>query len=267
MRSGEAKAKAEAEFHNIAYQAGIRKSISPAYELMADCSRFYRNFLKARCENQSILEFGCGENSVAPFLMKNGAQRVVGIDISDVAVHIANQGRAGFEGGERVQYRVMNAESLDYDDNTFDLVCGIAILHHLDLTKAYSEISRTLRPGGAAIFLEPLAYNPAINLYRRFTPQLRTEDEHPLTMAEIGMAGQYFERVESEYFNLFSLAAVPCARTRIFPHLRHVLGGLDRDVFSAAPFMRRYAWTASMALSNPRNKAASPDKSVDGGRQ
>lgn len=35
----------------------------------------------------------------------------------------------------QIAYRVMDAEQLTVPDNTFDLVCGVAILHHLDLDK------------------------------------------------------------------------------------------------------------------------------------
>jgi len=50
----------------------------------------------------------------------------------------------------------MNAEELKFADDYFDIVCGGAILHHLDLNKALSEIARVLKPDGKAIFVEPL---------------------------------------------------------------------------------------------------------------
>jgi SAM-dependent methyltransferase len=146
----------------------------------------------------------------------------------------------------------MNAEELTFADESFDLVCGVAILHHLDLERAYSAIARVLGPGGSAIFLEPLAHNPAINLYRRATPHLRTVDEHPLFMRDIRMAEAYFGRVEAEYFNLFSMGAMAFSRTPAFRTARRALQAFDRVVFSALPPLRRYAWTASLVLGAPR---------------
>ena len=46
-----------------------------------------------------------------------------------------------------------DAERLPFDDNSFDLVLGHAVLHHLpDLDRAFSEFNRVLRPGGTLFF-------------------------------------------------------------------------------------------------------------------
>lgn len=52
------------------------------------------------------------------------------------------------------------AESLPFDDESFDLVLGHAVLHHIpDLERAASEMLRVLRPGGTAAFCgEPSLY-------------------------------------------------------------------------------------------------------------
>ncbi len=44
-------------------------------------------------------------------------------------------------------------------------VLGKQILHHLDMTQAVPEIARVLRPGGRAVFLEPLIHNPLLEGY------------------------------------------------------------------------------------------------------
>jgi SAM-dependent methyltransferase len=254
MRSAELRAKAEAEFHDSAYQEGTRRSASHFYELIDNCSRDYRGFLKERCAGKRVLEYGCGENSVAPLLVASGAESFVGIDISEVAVVGARASQVPKKGP--VQYFVMNAEALEFEDSSFDLICGIAILHHLDLEKAFSQIARTLRPGGAAIFIEPLAYNPAINLYRRLTPRLRTEDEHPLKMSDLRMAETYFGGVATRYYNLFSLLALVCSGTRAFSPVRRFLNTVDEWMFARFPFLRRYAWSVSLVLTCPRKPLA-----------
>jgi ubiquinone/menaquinone biosynthesis C-methylase UbiE len=64
----------------------------------------------------------------------------------------------------------MNAEATTFPDNSFDLICGSSILHHLNLDKACAEIRRILRPDGGAVFIEPLGHNPLINMFRKLTP-------------------------------------------------------------------------------------------------
>jgi SAM-dependent methyltransferase len=52
-----------------------------------------------------------------------------------------------------VQTLQADAESLPFADESFDLVIGHAILHHLpDLDRAFAEFRRVLRPGGRIVF-------------------------------------------------------------------------------------------------------------------
>jgi SAM-dependent methyltransferase len=52
------------------------------------------------------------------------------------------------------------AELLPFEDSSFDLVFGHAVLHHIpNLARAFSEFRRVLRPGGTIVFCgEPSRY-------------------------------------------------------------------------------------------------------------
>jgi ubiquinone/menaquinone biosynthesis C-methylase UbiE len=62
--------------------------------------------------------------------------------------------------GLEVETVETEAEVLPFDDESFDLVFGHAVLHHIpDLERALSEFKRVLRPGGAIAFAgEPSRY-------------------------------------------------------------------------------------------------------------
>ena len=152
----------------------------------------------------------------------------------------SSRGGDGRLGGlvDQIDFRVMDAERLDFPDRTFDLV-PVAVLHHLDLSLAYPGVARVLRPGGSAIFVEPLGHNPLINAYRRRTPSLRTVDEHPLLLADLEQAREQFRAVDARYFHLSSLAAIPIRRRQRF---RSIVAGcerLDRGLFRMAPGLHR----------------------------
>ena len=55
---------------------------------------------------------------------------------------------------------VSEAESLPFEDESFDVVLGHAVLHHIPhLDRAFSEFFRVLRPGGSIVFCgEPSRY-------------------------------------------------------------------------------------------------------------
>jgi ubiquinone/menaquinone biosynthesis C-methylase UbiE len=62
--------------------------------------------------------------------------------------------------GLEVETQATDAERLAFEDESFDLVFGHAVLHHLpDLPAALAEFSRVLRPGGTLAFCgEPSRY-------------------------------------------------------------------------------------------------------------
>ena len=60
------------------------------------------------------------------------------------------------------EFLVDDAMNMNYDDNTFDVVFGSSVLHHLDMQKAMVELFRVLKPGGRLVFAEPNMINPQI---------------------------------------------------------------------------------------------------------
>ena len=98
------------------------------------------------------LELGCGTG----FFLLNLKQAGV-LDeghVTDIARAwsrrpSATPSRSGFT----VEGRVADAETLPYDDATFDLVVGHAVLHHIpDVELALREVLRVLKPGGRFVF-------------------------------------------------------------------------------------------------------------------
>jgi SAM-dependent methyltransferase len=242
----------EQEFHDRVFEQHSRRVLHPYYSVVGASRVLYEELLQARGAGRDVLEYGCGPGSYAFFLADLGAS-VLGIDISTTAIEQAQA--AAREGGhDNVEFRQLNAESLDLPDASFDLVCGTGILHHLDLSRAYSEIARTLRPGGSAVFIEPLGHNPLINRFRRRTPALRTVDEHPLRVNDFELARSYFDQVEWRAFHLLSLGAIPLRRLPGFPALVRGLDAADRLLFRLVPPLEKHGWQAVLDFAGPRKQ-------------
>jgi SAM-dependent methyltransferase len=245
--------EAEREFHNRKFgEAQEHGAPDAIYELPRVAYRYFEAEVAPRARGAKVLEYGCGDSSYALKLNRWGAD-VTAIDISDEAIEETRKLMAEHGFLNRTTLLRMNAEELDFPDESFDLVIGRAILHHLDLDKSYAAIARVLRPGGAAIFLEPLAHNALINLYRRMTPHLRTEDEHPLKMRDIRLARAHFGSVRVRYFTLLSMGALAAAKApRLFEGAVKALDRADHALFKVAPFAGRWAWTAAMVMEKAR---------------
>ncbi|MBV9846286.1 MAG: class I SAM-dependent methyltransferase [Kutzneria sp.] len=98
------------------------------------------------------LELGSGTGFFLLNLMQGG---VIGrgsvTDLSPGMVEVALRNAAQL--GLDVDGRVADAERIPYDDDTFDLVVGHAVLHHIpDVPAAMREVLRVLKPGGRFVF-------------------------------------------------------------------------------------------------------------------
>ncbi len=108
---------------------------------------------------------------------------------------------------------------------------ALQFVHHLDLNTAYSELSRVLKPDGKLLFKEPLGHNILINLFRRITRNLRTEDEHPFLMKDISLLDKYFDSKKFTYFFLTSLLAVIFRNKKSFKKISYLLNKIDKKLF------------------------------------
>jgi SAM-dependent methyltransferase len=110
------------------------------------------------------LEIGAGTGYFTLNLMRAGVIRSgVASDISPGMLQaLASSAR---ELGLSVETAACEASALPFEDGSFDLVFGHAVLHHLpDLAGAFREFRRVLRPGGLVAFCgEPSRYGDRLS--------------------------------------------------------------------------------------------------------
>jgi ubiquinone/menaquinone biosynthesis C-methylase UbiE len=102
-----------------------------------------------------VLELGMGSGT---FTGELGAA-FPGLLAIDVSPELARKARERFPA---VRVALMDAHRLALGDASIDAVVGCSVLHHLDWERAFHEIARVLRPGGALRFSEPNLANPQI---------------------------------------------------------------------------------------------------------
>jgi len=105
------------------------------------------------------LEIGSGTGYFSLNLAQMGViERLTATDISPGMLDRLST--TATELGLDAETAVTEAEELPFEDESFDLVFGHAVLHHIpDLERAFAEFRRVLRPGGAIAFCgEPSRY-------------------------------------------------------------------------------------------------------------
>jgi SAM-dependent methyltransferase len=99
------------------------------------------------------LEIGAGTGYFTLNLLRAGI--VEEAVATDVSARMLSTLRGSAERlGASVETVECDAESLPFDDDSFDIVYGHAVLHHIpDLTRAFAEFRRVLAPGGVVAFM------------------------------------------------------------------------------------------------------------------
>lgn len=208
-----------------------------------------------------VLDYGCGGGWSTEALCGRGAH-VIGFDLA--LTRLAEARSHLPTGGDGLTAGLVQcaAEQLPFPTGAFDAVFGKQILHHLDLQTAVPEIVRILRPGGKAVFLEPLIHNPLLQAYRRLTPRFRSPTERALSMANLEEIAGHFERWAHREFCLFSvLPALAAAltvgrpskqresrRARRLARLRIWLEKVDATLIAVSPWFGRYYWETVVTL-------------------
>jgi len=206
----------------------------------------------------SLLDLGSGCGEAAVYFAKRGAH-VTAVDLSSDMLDLVQ--RVAKAHGVSLATAQMSADELKFPDATFDVVYAANLLHHVDIPKCLDEIHRVLKPGGRVVSWDPIKHNPLIKVYRRLATSVRTPDEHPLVMRDLGLFRKRFSTVQYDAFwfttlwlflRFFLIERVSPSKERYWkkiiteadrlaPTYRR-LEKIDRWVLRRLPFLRRYCW-------------------------
>ena len=193
----------------------------------------YAYHLVGNIKGKRVLDFGCGNGSNSLLLARRGAS-VCGIDISHDLLAIARERLGRADTPLQPLFLVASAHDLPFESESFDLVFGIAILHHLDLRLVSAEVHRVLKPGGRAIFQEPVRNSKLIEFGRRLLPARDDVSpfEHPLTNAQLEEFGSRFQKGAARAFTL--------PHIRLARHLGWFKNNVDALYRTDATLLKRY---------------------------
>jgi 2-polyprenyl-6-hydroxyphenyl methylase/3-demethylubiquinone-9 3-methyltransferase len=104
--------------------------------------------LETISDHSAVLDIGCGAGFLCNALAKAG-HTVTGIDLSEKSLEVAKR----YDTTQSVQYLTANAYSLPFPNQSFDVVCAMDVLEHIEEPHLLiAEASRVLKPGGLFFF-------------------------------------------------------------------------------------------------------------------
>lgn len=117
---------------------------------------------------EMALEIGSGTGRVTRQLRRSldANAKLIASDLSEDMLNVARKELKGLD----IEWQIIDAQSLPFEDNTFDLVVScFAWMFVEDKAKAYSEVYRTLKPGGLFLLAtwDSLESNGASEVFRK----------------------------------------------------------------------------------------------------
>ena len=103
-----------------------------------------------------ILDVGTGNGNFIKIIasLTDEFEEIIGIDEMEVAVSTSSK---NFE-DDRISFQLMNGYKMNFEDDSFDMVCLSNTLHHLeDVNGLFKEMERVLKPGGIILINEMIA--------------------------------------------------------------------------------------------------------------
>jgi ubiquinone/menaquinone biosynthesis C-methylase UbiE len=214
----------------------------------------------------TVLECGCGTGRLTELLAKRAA-KVYGFDISPDCVN-ATKRRAELYGINNLELCACSMEEMPYEPESFDIVTGFFILHHLaDLEVGIQRVAYVLKPGGVAVFAETSARNRILMFCRdhlagRFgIPKIGTPDEHPLTREHLNeIAASFPGDAETLYphFRFFGKFYFQIMRRlgmrKVNSRTERCCEGIDRLLQRCFPFLTKYSYVLIVKLTKATEK-------------
>ncbi len=195
-------------------------------------------------KGKRVLDVGCGTGSLAFYLAQEGAN-VMGIDLSSNLIEHCKEKSKIL--GLSIEFKVMNAQIPDFEEESFDIILGSRIIHHLpDISLFFNKCKGLLKKKGFIVFIEPLKKNPIVEINRKFfAPKERTIHEHPLFISDIINTGKIFGNLEHYEFFLLSPLAMYFNRfinkPYIFKIAYKVFNLIEKPLYRIK-FLKEYCW-------------------------
>lgn len=216
-------------------------------------------FSEKDLRNKTILDYGCGARALSMFFLADSGAQITGVDLSPESIKKAKAIAEARELKDIVSFEIGNCEKLRFDTGYFDFIFSSGTLSCLDLTSAFTELSRVLKPDGYAVIVDTLGSNPVLNLnrYIKFKRGMKTKwsVDHILKIRDYERATSYFANLELHYFDFCSLLLLPLSRFkgRALSSAIRAAQRMDRILLSI-PLFQRTAFKVVCILSKPKRR-------------
>lgn len=117
-------------------------------------------------KGKRVLDLGCGYGEHCVSYIEKGAEKVVGIDISEKMLEVAKETNSN----PKITYMLMPIEDIDQINEKFDIVISSLAFHYVeDFEDVVKKVYEHLTPGGKFLFSQEHPFSTAYSTGERWT--------------------------------------------------------------------------------------------------
>lgn len=138
------------ENNKMYYSSELAENYSNAKEKFSETDKDLLSALESiGVKEKEVLDLGCGDGRHARLINAMGAKSVIGIDINESMIALAQKSTSP---EEKVTFLVSNGRNIPIEDNSKDLIVSNFVIHYFhDTQEVFQEIGRVLKPNGIFI--------------------------------------------------------------------------------------------------------------------
>lgn len=233
------------KFYDRCWLSSNKTNDYQVIEKVRRSSHLYAYKLLNNIKDKKLLEIGAGSGKETLYFAKKGAI-VYPIDISSRSINIINKLVKKYNFKGNIIPKKMDVESIEFGDNTFDLVFINSVLMHVNHEIALKECIRVLKKNGRLIIIEPLKYNPFIMIYRIFLDYKKLRPNY-IKLNEVSYFKKYFKSSRQKEFYLFSIILLifyNFINKKLWLNLYKKFQKFDEILITKLSFLKNFCWIA-----------------------
>ena len=117
------------------------------------CLKHLQNWVPGK----TVVEIGCASGNTCFQLLKMGAKKVIGLDISPTAIAAARKASQTIESGKTAFYTHRIGDTFKPDSDSVDLLMGLGILEYVDPKDVCTLVSQ-VKPAGIFLSFDEKIY-------------------------------------------------------------------------------------------------------------
>ena len=216
--------------------------------------RYCYELLKRSCAGKKVLDWGCGNGVHTIPIARMASKKIIGIDLSEELLKMAREKSRKSGLADKIDFLKMDCEKTDFLNDEFDVIFDGGTFSSIDISKAFPELARILKPNGVLVGIETYGHNPYANFKRALNVKSGKRTAwaaaHIFNEAGLALAHKYFGKIEIRYFHLFSWVLFPFVGISWGARALDFIDPID-NIIIKIPFLRKYAFKVVFKFSNP----------------